>query len=480
MAEENDRSCSRTRNSLQGTTEAGTSTPASGIQVKEKRITFAAKPVYSEATQEPLVSPQETETVDLSAPRSNESFASQGTLKRPKVSGVGRTRPLMNNSFLIDSRLLDHNIRRRHRKEPKKTSPPRVESPPSNDSSTQLDWSSILESITGNAISAVSKIHEFYFSVKKKHLLLLILSYLLMTQIALLLAHWRVLSSLIEVQTKLNSNHLQIAGHLTQQVEGMKTTIKQRNFSEVARTNESIDEIGAQNVTELDVLHFELRGMEDALRQSLLVLHYCIDFPRSVEDLAFLVGEYVSFEERVRALAQKEQRRLGILARRRQHQLHRQLEQEYYREMYGSFDECDEFAACSQQSLLSDFSFSDSQTASTQKYTMISSWMRFFYGDKVRSTSLIGRAAPRPEAAFLEDREWYGSVAPFSVPNPHYEMVQMLSEQLAFAFDSNNVKVTPAAGKFLPLSISTLSPTWSRIAVIPVLLLLLVVAYYLD
>lgn len=216
------------------------------------------------------------------------------------------------------------------------------------------DWNASLENITG-ALGGIPETLSKCFRMLRQTMLLavFVLLILLSCQAILLWVNLSVLSTTLQIQTYKNSQHVQIASHLTLQMNDMERALIKLE-DEIRTTGGNASETEAYQE-----MLFELRGMDVARRQSLVVLREGLGYRGPVSDTEFLIDQHVEFESHVQQLAREEIAWIGIITRNEHHQLHRRMER----------------SLSSHHPL---FKVSHSAFQLAQK------WMRNFYGDEQR------------------------------------------------------------------------------------------------
>eukprot|EP00796_Vickermania_ingenoplastis_P008705 gene8705-6121_t len=258
----------------------------------------------------------------------------------------------------------------------------------------RLEAGAIAEKLTGLATSATEAVPSILNQLRQTLVLVfVVILALLFCQIVSLWVSQTALNSAITVQTYKNSQHVQIASHLTHQLLELKDAAEQMEAQLSALgQNALLDE-------EYQGLHFDIRGVDAARRQSLEVLHAAARYRGPLEDVEFLVDQHVAYERRIKELAKEEITWLGIVTRREHHRLHRRLEN-----------------SLSQRHPL--------YSVSAQAFELSAKWMDNFYGDEE-----------------LTRRHWECG------DEERRRAVSELSSQLAISFEDVHVE-TPSWGSW--------------------------------
>lgn len=226
--------------------------------------------------------------------------------------------------------------------------------PDATDVSSANMVSGLMDNVMG-ALGALPDGVQKVFGVLRQTMLLtvFVLLILLICQAVLLWFNLSLLSTTIQIQTYKNSQLVQIASHLTKQMNGMENALSKLEDEMRAKGRNATETAEYQDIL------FELRGMEVARQQSLKVLREATAYHGPLADTEFLVDQHVEFEAHVQQLAREEIAWLGIITRNEHHQLHRRMEQ----------------SISSHHPLF---------RVSSSAYQLAQKWMHSFYGDEQR------------------------------------------------------------------------------------------------
>lgn len=209
----------------------------------------------------------------------------------------------------------------------------------------RVDWSAVGEKVVEGATSLVDLVPRV-LSVFRSTLMLvfLVLMFLLLCQVVCLSQNLSVLDTAVSAHAQKNSQHVQIASQLTRQLRDISNIIEggEESFKDDS----------------LQTLLFEKRGIEEARRHSLRVLHRSTAYPGPHDDIVLLVDQHADFEEKMKRIAADEIIWLGTVTRDEHHRLHRKVGRSL----------SDRHPLC---------------RVSAKAFDLSKKWMQHFYGDEV-------------------------------------------------------------------------------------------------